>query len=83
VERLRLEAARLRVETTREPIDQVADAVGFGDPERMRRAFVRAFGQPPRRCGARRGGKSPTSAVTPAEAKRESRDPVGSAVRRP
>jgi len=47
VERLRLEAARLRVETTREPIDRVAQAAGFGDPERMRRAFLRAFGQPP------------------------------------
>ncbi|MDE2485970.1 MAG: GlxA family transcriptional regulator [Alphaproteobacteria bacterium] len=47
VERLRLEAARIRVETSREPIDRVAEAVGFGDPERMRRAFVRAFGQPP------------------------------------
>jgi transcriptional regulator GlxA family with amidase domain len=47
VERLRLEAARLRIETTREPIDRVAEAVGFGDAERMRRAFLRAFGQPP------------------------------------
>jgi len=47
VERLRLEAARLRVETTCEPIDRVAEAVGFGDPERMRRAFLRAFGLPP------------------------------------
>jgi transcriptional regulator GlxA family with amidase domain len=47
VERLRLDAARLRVETTREPIDQVASTTGFGDPERMRRAFLRAFGQPP------------------------------------
>jgi transcriptional regulator GlxA family with amidase domain len=47
IERLRLEAARTRVETTREPIDRVAEAVGFGDAERMRRAFLRAFGQPP------------------------------------
>lgn len=47
VERLRLEAARTRVETGREPIDRVAEAAGFGDPERMRRAFLRAFGQPP------------------------------------
>jgi transcriptional regulator GlxA family with amidase domain len=47
MERLRLEAARARVETTREPIDHVALATGFGDPERMRRAFLRAFGQPP------------------------------------
>ena len=47
VERLRLEAARLRVEATAEPIERVAEAAGFGDPERMRRAFLRAFGQPP------------------------------------
>lgn len=47
VERLRLEAARTAVETTRTPIDRVAEAAGFGDPERMRRAFLRAFGQPP------------------------------------
>lgn len=47
VERLRLDAARLRVEGTAEPIDRVAESVGFGDPERMRRAFLRAFGQPP------------------------------------
>jgi transcriptional regulator GlxA family with amidase domain len=56
VERLRLEAARLRVETSREPIDRVAEVTGFGDPERMRRAFLRAFGQPPQalRRAARR-----------------------------
>jgi transcriptional regulator GlxA family with amidase domain len=47
VERLRLEAARVRVETTHDPIDRVAEAAGFHDPERMRRAFLRAFGQPP------------------------------------
>ena len=47
VERLRLEAARVRVEAGREPIDRIAEAAGFGDPERMRRAFLRAFGQPP------------------------------------
>ena len=47
VERLRLEAARTAVETGSAPIDRVAEAAGFGDPERMRRAFLRAFGQPP------------------------------------
>ena len=47
VERLRLEAARVRVESGHEPIDRVASIAGFGDPERMRRAFLRAFGQPP------------------------------------
>jgi transcriptional regulator GlxA family with amidase domain len=57
VERLRLEAARLRTETTREPLDRVAEAVGFGDPERMRRAFLRAFGQPPQ--ALRRAARTP------------------------
>lgn len=47
LERLRLEVARERVEGSAEPIEQVAAAAGFGDPERMRRAFLRAFGQPP------------------------------------
>ncbi|MDP3175306.1 MAG: GlxA family transcriptional regulator [Phenylobacterium sp.] len=47
VERLRLEAARDQVEASAQPIDRVAQATGFGDPERMRRAFIRAFGQPP------------------------------------
>jgi transcriptional regulator GlxA family with amidase domain len=47
IERLRAEAARARIETRGEPIEAVARAVGFSDPERMRRAFLRAFGHPP------------------------------------
>ncbi len=47
IERLRLEAARAAVETGRAPVDAIALATGFGDPERMRRAFLRAFGLPP------------------------------------
>jgi transcriptional regulator GlxA family with amidase domain len=47
IERLRLEASRERVEGGSEPIERVAAHTGFGDPERMRRAFIRAFGQPP------------------------------------
>jgi transcriptional regulator GlxA family with amidase domain len=47
VEKLRIEVARARVESIGEPIEAVARATGFGDPERMRRAFIRAFGQPP------------------------------------
>jgi transcriptional regulator GlxA family with amidase domain len=47
VERLRVEAARLMMETTRHPIEIVARDTGFGDRERMRQAFLRAFGQPP------------------------------------
>lgn len=48
VENLRVEAARLMIESGRMPIDSIARDVGFGDRERMRRAFLRAFGQPPR-----------------------------------
>jgi len=47
IERLRLEAARAHVEGGSEPIDRLAEITGFRDPERMRRAFIRAFGQPP------------------------------------
>jgi transcriptional regulator GlxA family with amidase domain len=47
VERLRLEAAKAEVETGRAPIDQIARRTGFNDPERMRRAFLRTYGQPP------------------------------------
>ena len=47
VERLRIEAARQRVQSSSEAIERVAQLTGFRDPERMRRAFIRAFGQPP------------------------------------
>jgi transcriptional regulator GlxA family with amidase domain len=56
VEHLRLEAARTLMEDSRHPIDMVAQQTGFADRERMRRAFLRAFGQPPQaiRRAARR-----------------------------
>lgn len=47
VEQLRLESARLMLEQTRHPVEIIARESGFTDPERMRRAFLRAFGQPP------------------------------------
>ena len=47
VERLRCEAALPRIEGTSEPLDQIALQIGFGDIERMRRAFLRIYGQPP------------------------------------
>lgn len=47
VERMRLEVARDRIETGHEPIELIAGAAGFRDPERMRRAFMRTLGQPP------------------------------------
>ena len=47
VERLRVEAARLMIEQSRHSIDVIAAETGFADRERMRCAFLRAFGQPP------------------------------------
>lgn len=47
IERLRVELARQHVESGPDSIDEIATRCGFGDPERMRRAFVRMFGQPP------------------------------------
>jgi transcriptional regulator GlxA family with amidase domain len=47
VERLRLEAARRALEDTREPLSAVAAGCGFGTPETMRRAFLRALGVGP------------------------------------
>lgn len=47
VENLRLEAARLMMEDGRHSMDTVAQETGFADRERMRRAFLRSYGQPP------------------------------------
>jgi transcriptional regulator GlxA family with amidase domain len=47
IENLRIEAARVMVEQSRHPIDVVAREAGFGTRDRMRRAFIRRFGQPP------------------------------------
>ena len=47
VEKLRVEAARLMMEQSRHPIDVIARQTGFADRDRMRRAFLRTFGQPP------------------------------------
>ncbi|MBO9471638.1 GlxA family transcriptional regulator [Endozoicomonas sp. G2_2] len=47
VERLRAEAARQRIEKHDRPIEQVAIDIGFGDSERMRRAFIRWYGLSP------------------------------------
>src|SRR5262249_51877155 len=47
VERLRIEVARQRVQASAETIERIAQITGFRAPDRMRRAFIRAFGQPP------------------------------------
>jgi len=47
VEGLRLEAARLMIESSRHSLDVVARETGFRDRRHMREAFMRGFGMPP------------------------------------
>jgi len=47
IERLRVESARLMMEAGRFSAEEIARKNGFGNRERMRRSFVRAFGQSP------------------------------------
>ena len=47
VERIRVEAARERLETTATSTEAIAAACGFGSPETMRRAFLRVLGVGP------------------------------------
>jgi transcriptional regulator GlxA family with amidase domain len=47
IENLRLEGARTLLQDTNHNIDVIARQTGFGERNRMRRAFLRAYGQPP------------------------------------
>jgi transcriptional regulator GlxA family with amidase domain len=59
VEQLRLNAARDAVEAGSGSFEEIAHMTGFGDAGRMRRAFLRGLGQPPR--SLRRSFRSDTS----------------------
>ena len=56
VEQLRVDAARAAIEAGAASIEIIAAATGFGDAERMRRAFLRLLGQPPQ--AVRRAGRA-------------------------
>jgi transcriptional regulator GlxA family with amidase domain len=47
VDRVRLEAARRHLEDTADGVEETARACGYGTPEAMRRAFLRALGTGP------------------------------------
>ncbi|MFH8791395.1 GlxA family transcriptional regulator [Streptomyces sp. NPDC017941] len=47
VERVRVEQARRLLEDTSDGVEEVSRACGYGTPEAMRRAFVKALGTPP------------------------------------
>jgi len=47
IENLRVEAARSQIEAGSSQLEAIARRIGFGNVDRMRRAFVRAYGQTP------------------------------------
>ena len=61
VEMARIDAARHYLGSTKLSIEVVADKSGFGDPERMRRAFIRQLGVNPQSYRDRFGLPDPQS----------------------
>ena len=53
IERVRVDAARRLLEDTSESVEQIARRCGLGEPDTMRRAFLRRIGIPPRDYRAR------------------------------
>lgn len=48
IEKLRVEAAQELIDQGHSSVSRIAELTGFGDEERLRRAFLRAFGQAPK-----------------------------------
>ena len=69
VENLRLEGARALLEDTNHTIDVVAQQTGFGDRNRMRRAFLRTYGAPPQVIRHRSTARAPLANSKLAEVK--------------
>jgi transcriptional regulator GlxA family with amidase domain len=66
VERVRLEAARRRLEDTAQPLSSVAATCGFGTGETMRRVFIRSLGVGPAEYRRRFQGPAAGPHLTPA-----------------
>ncbi|WP_223778100.1 GlxA family transcriptional regulator [Streptomyces sp. 135] len=65
VERVRVEHARRLLEDTSDGVEEVSRACGYGTPEAMRRAFVKALGAAPAEYRRRfRPGTAPTGTTT-------------------
>jgi transcriptional regulator GlxA family with amidase domain len=55
IEQMRVEAATLLLESAPDSIQRIAIRIGFGDDERMRRAFLKAYGISPQDYRSRFG----------------------------
>lgn len=84
VERFRVEAAKPRIEESRESLEVIAGAVGFTSADHMRLAFLRVLGESPRvirrnsiDAEAVPDGSTPTAAETPC-AKQRAMTPANS-----
>ncbi|WP_267242026.1 GlxA family transcriptional regulator [Streptomyces sp. PR69] len=65
VERVRLEHARRLLEDSRDGVEEISRACGYGTPEAMRRAFVRTLGAAPAEYRRRFRGPVPAHAESP------------------
>lgn len=74
VERLRLEAARPRIEDQYESLEKIARDVGFGTEERMRRSCVNIFGRTPQEL--RRAARERLHPKEGVALSLQSRDPI-------
>lgn len=62
IEALRLEAAQFMLEQSRLPVEEIAKEAGFGNRERLRRAFIRVRGEAPQSI---RGSAGPVATIGP------------------
>ena len=65
VDRVRLEHARRLLEDTADGIEEISRASGYGTPEAMRRAFVKALGHGPGRVPPPLPHPTPTTPEAP------------------
>ena len=63
VESARIDAARRRLERTRDPVERIAAELGFGTAETMRRTFLRRLGVTPQ--GYRSHFRAPVACSDP------------------
>ena len=74
VNRVRLETARRRMEDTADGVEETARRCGYGTPEAMRRAFIRALGISPAEYRRRFRPPEPPDPADPADPKENHAD---------